>query len=702
MTIEEYRKEFIDELRIDASVNETDTDDVFVQRSIEILEDRGEVTDVIQTYFGKRKRNKAIMQFNAYAFDDADASLILIVSDFTDTYDPENLGKIQLDNLYKRMINFLDEVYFGKISDYCDDSDEVLNIAREIRQKTGNNIVTSSILKYKFFIITNAQLSNTIKSIKKDDYNERPVELNVWTIERYFEIMQASKSEPIEINVQDYGVQGLPFLQEEFTEKLDYDAYLSIVPGKFLADVYLQHGSRLLEGNVRAFLSAKGKVNSGIRNTIIKEPTKFFTYNNGIAATADSVTIENTYNGPRIVKMTDLQIINGGQTTASLANAIIRKDNSLLEGIFVPMKLTIIKSDRTTEENEELYNEMVEQISRCANCQNPVKDADFFSNSPFHITIEKLSKKCMAPPVNGSPHPTIWFYERSRGKWEQEQMKLTKSEKEKFKEKYPKSQRIRKEDFAKYMNTLNCLPHIVAHGSAKNMKRFGEQIEKEYAKSKESYNEVYFKKAICAAIIFVDTDKLINRSSWYPKGGNKAQIVPYTISKIMFSIPEGFTLDYNLIWQKQTMYSSLVHQVEIVAKMTHDFLANSNGIIVREYAKDEKTWKQFQTLPLKLTEEFLKNLVPISEIKSSERQAKKEQKLDNDIADEIKVFNLGAEYWMGVLTQAREKKLINAKEDSLLNVAATMDLQNGRFPSAAQAKRIMQIREEIGSQGIFI
>ena len=141
MTIEEYRKEFIDELRIDASVNETDTDDVFVQRSIEILEDRGEVTDVIQTYFGKRKRNKAIMQFNAYAFDDADASLVLIVSDFTDTYAPENLGKIQLDNLYKRMINFLDEVYFGKVSDYCDDSDEVLNIAREIRLKTDNNIM---------------------------------------------------------------------------------------------------------------------------------------------------------------------------------------------------------------------------------------------------------------------------------------------------------------------------------------------------------------------------------------------------------------------------------------------------------------------------------------------------------------------------------------------------------------------------------
>lgn len=51
---------------------------------------------------------------------------------------------------------------------------------------------------------------------------------------------------------------------------------MGIVPGKFLADIYLKYGSKLLQGNVRAFLSIRGKVNKGIRDTIINNPNSFF------------------------------------------------------------------------------------------------------------------------------------------------------------------------------------------------------------------------------------------------------------------------------------------------------------------------------------------------------------------------------------------------------------------------------------------
>ena len=69
----------------------------------------------------------------------------------------------------------------------------------------------------------------------------------------------------------------------------NYDAYLGIVPGKFLGEIYYDYGSRLLQGNVRAFLSFRGNVNKGIRSTIMKQPENFFTYNNGIAIVARSV-----------------------------------------------------------------------------------------------------------------------------------------------------------------------------------------------------------------------------------------------------------------------------------------------------------------------------------------------------------------------------------------------------------------------------
>lgn len=702
MDVNEYRREFIEGLRADAAINCTDTDDEFVARSLEILESLGEVNDPVKFYFGKKGQRNRMMQFHAYAFDEADGSIILIISNFKDTVDPEMLTMTQIDVLYKRMVTFIDEVYKGKLSEYCDDADPTLDVAKEIRIKIGSDIAQSSILKFKFYIISNAKLSEKVKSLKKEDLLERHVELNVWTIERYFEIMQSFNNEPIVIDVNDFGISGIPCLKAKMSDELDYDAYLAIMPGKFLADIYLTYGSRLLEGNVRAFLSIKGKVNNGIRKTIIKEPMKFFTYNNGIAVTAEHVEFRQSENGLEITCMRDLQIINGGQTTASLASAIIKKDNAQLADIFVPMKLTVIKTTGNEDKREELYNNMVETISKCANCQNPVKDADFFSNSPFHILIEKMSRKYMAPPIHGNPHATVWYYERSRGKWEQEQMKLTKAEREKFKAKYPKEQKLTKELLAMYLVTLDCLPYVVARGSAKNMKYFADNIDRKYTTSKELFNEFYFKRVICAAIIFKNVDKLVNRQPWYPKGGNKAQIVPYTISKIINCIPIGLSLNFMLIWQKQELYQSLIHEVEIVSKMAHEFLIDSSGIIVREYAKDVKTWERLKSLPYSLTDQFLLDLVPMEEIHSEARVAKKEQKLDDAIGLEIQVLQFGADYWRRLLKTGSEKRILNMIEINLLKIGTQLDGSLPKLPSSLQAKKMMEIRDKLDLEGIVV
>ena len=700
MTLEEFRKDFIDQLRIDASLEQTDTEDAFVKRSIELLTDCGEVGDLIQAYYGKRRANKSMMEFHAYGFDEVDGSLILLISDFKDTYNPENLGMIQLEALYKRMVNFLDTVYKKKIVDYCDESDEVYSIAREILYATGDDLITSSILKYKFFIITNAKLSGTVKSIKQDDYNSRPVELNVWTIERFYEYIQSETNEEISINVEDYNIIGLPTLKEEVEDDLEYDAYLSIVPGKFLADIYLKYGSRLLEGNVRSFLSVKKKVNAGIRKTILSEPTKFFTYNNGIAATASKVVFDKS--GNRIMEIDNLQIINGGQTTASLASAVVKKENVDLNGIYVAMKLTVLKPNIYGSEGEDAYNNLVERISRCANSQNEVKEADFFSNSPFHIVMEKLSQKCIAPPSNGSPFSTLWYYERSRGKYDQEQFKMNKKERDNFRKKYPKSQKITKEELAKYMTTLNCHPEKVVYGSSKIISAFATEIEKEYQEHKENFNEFYYKKVVASAIIYKTTDVIVNRQPWYTKGGNKAQIVPYTIAKIIDSIPEGFSINYGLIWKRQGLYPSFVRQIEIVAEIANKFLMDSKGIIVRDYARDPKTWQKFRGISIEMKSGFIADLVPINEIKDEAKLAKKEQKEINKLADEIEVYNMGSQYWINIIKQAKKMKLINLSEEGILLSATKMDGEKPILPTTKQAKKILEIRKRLGEEGVII
>ena len=326
MEIEEYRAQFIDQLRFDADHEGTEPETQFILKTLEELESIGEFNDPMPMSIEMRGKRGRIMAFDAYAYDEADSALILIASDFTNERDAVNtLTNTRIMDLYTHMCNFLDEVVNGKMSDYCDDSDPAIILAKEFRKKIGKGMLDTEILRFKFYIISNSILSKQVKNVSQEDFLERPVELNIWTLERLFQTFMSDASEIVEFDTKDFDCEGIQYLKADLGDSSDYDAYLGIVPGKFLADIYLKYGSKLLQGNVRAFLSVRGKVNKGIRNTIINSPENFFTYNNGIAIVARSIgfSADNT----RITHFKDLQIINGGQTTASLANAIIRKED---------------------------------------------------------------------------------------------------------------------------------------------------------------------------------------------------------------------------------------------------------------------------------------------------------------------------------------------------------------------------------------
>lgn len=432
MDLYEFRAEFIDELRFNAEHDGTEPETQFINKMLENLEEIGELNDPCQISVELRGKRGRKMAFDAYAYDEADNSLILITSLFSNIKDTTStLTNTQIDDLYKYMTNFLDEAVNGHISDYCDDSDVAISLAKEFSKKIGKGTLQTEINRFKFYILSDSILSKSVKSIKKEDFLNRPVEISIWTLERIFQTFTSNSSEIIQIDTSDFGCPGIQCLKADIGKDVEYDAYLGIVPGKFLADIYLKYGSKLLQGNVRAFLSVRGKVNKGIRETIMNKPSNFFTYNNGIAIVARSAKFAKD---GRLIHLSDPQIINGGQTTASLANAIIKKeDKNGMDTIFVPMKLTVLNvEDEMSEEQIERYNMITKTISQCANSQNAVSDADFFSNHPFHVLMEQLSSKVMAPPVDGNPYQTIWFYERSRGKWEQEQMKMTTAQRKKI------------------------------------------------------------------------------------------------------------------------------------------------------------------------------------------------------------------------------------------------------------------------------
>ena len=528
------------------------------------------------------------------------------------------------------------------------------------------------------------------------------VEICLWTIDRIFQTFASNSSEIIRIDTHDFNCSGIPCLKADIGQNADYDAYLGIVPGQFLADIYLKYGSKLLQGNVRAFLSVRGKVNKGIRDTIMNRPRNFFTYNNGIAVVARSVTFSK--DGSKIISFSDPQIINGGQTTASLANAVIKKeDKKGLGAIFVPMKLTVLNvEDEMTEEQTERYNEITKTISQCANSQNAVSEADFFSNHPFHVLMENLSHKVMAPPVDGKPYQTIWFYERSRGKWEQEQMKMSPAERKRFGEMNPKTQVIKKEKLAKCLNAVRMNPHQVCQSSAINFSKFATYIEDLYTTSRDSINEEFFKKGVCSVILFDQLDKIIGKADWYPKGGNKAQIVPYTIAKLFTLLPKGMDIDWRSIWQKQRITPEMAEELERLAYFTHKHLEKeAKGGLVRSMCRVEATWSNFRKVPYELSDNFLKSLVSSEIRKSDEASSKRAHKFNSEIDASIEIFSLGTDYWMNVYNELLKESVLSFGELEFIKGIANY-IKRSSLPSAAQCKRLIRIINKAEDKGYIM
>ena len=696
MNFDEYKQDYLDDVRINAQIEGTMPGDYFFSDALARLSSMGEIVDPRIKPVQKRCRNSRIMSFDAFAFDESDKSVVLIANDFKDVADA-TLTRTEIDTLKTRMLNFLQEAYDEKLADFFDVTDEMLYVGRDIGKRMRVDYVSldndDSIDQIKLFIITNKTLSDKVTSFRSDDFLGKKVELNVWSIRRFYELYQSGRDrEPIIISTEKYGFDGIPCIKAEMSGNLDYDAYLAIVPGVFLHKIYYDHGSRLLEGNVRAFLSNRGKINKGIRETIRKEPTKFFTYNNGIACTASQVHLSE--DGRFITSIEDLQIINGGQTTASLTSAVL-KDKMSLDNIFIPMKLTVIKNDD--------YDTMIQNISKYANSQNKVKDSDLFSNHPFHRTFEALSKKIQAPVHGDNVNNTFWYYERSRGKYEQEQFKFTKkSEKDAFVKKFPKKQVIKKEELSKYFTCAELLrPDVVSKGSEKCMSYFAEYIDGKFQSTPEYFNEEFYNMAICFVILFRTTDRIVNKATWYNVGGYKLNIVPYTISKLIASIPDGYSLDYELIWKKQQLYPSLNAQIEKIAKITNEFIQQSNGVIVTEYCKKEDTWKKYRNYPIQLDADFVNDLVSKELLESRIKSEIKEEKLKTEINCLVEIYNLGSAYWSNLLAEGLKRHALSPMEADLLKLAIDY-ADNKRFPSDKQSKLIWKIRDKLDGIGVLV
>lgn len=675
-----FRKDFLQGIIGEAEANDNFFESAFVEQYGKELHESGEIDNELEVSHWSQRGIKV----DGYSFNPDEGVLNLFVSVFSVDVEEKSLTKTAVDQAFNRLESFFKKSFSTEYYSELEEATAIYDLAYTIYKSR------KSISRIKYYLLSNKIVNDRVDTI--DPYRDGGIDFsfNIWDVSRLFR-MDASnqKKEDILIDFDSVWLEPIYCLPAHLNTD-EYQSYLLVVPGGLLANLYGSYGARLLEQNVRTFLQARGKVNKGLRNTIINQPEKFFAYNNGLTTTAESIELELIEGGLRIKSLKNLQIVNGGQTTASIFSTM-KKDRASLDNLFVQVKLTIVKSN----ESEEL----VSKISEYANTQNKVNAADFFSNHPFHIRMEEFSRRLYAPALGGGHKQTKWFYERARGQYLDAQAHKTPAERKRFQVEYPKKQLFTKTDLSKFQNVWEGIPHIVAQGAQNSFVRYATEIGNRWGKQELEYNELYFKESVAKAIIFKRTEELISQAHWYD-GGYRAQTVAYTISYIKHFIDEhNKFFNFISVWDQQRISLATEDAIKVVSQKIYGELTNPPAGIanVTQWAKREGCWVSIKELGLKLPSEFVKELISKEETNSRKGDAKKVQKIDDGIQAQKMVFELSQrQIWQRVLDFASASQDYSPKELSLINIALQIPR---KIPTEKQSLALVETLNRMKGDG---
>ena len=691
MDVQEFRKDFLEDVKTDAAATGEGSCASFVTAFARYLQGAEYLLDFTASYFeGTGKRNRKL-RVDGYAYDEFDKTMSLIIADYDGSESERILTKTQAKQLQDRLLYFVDDAQKTPLHREVEMSRPCSDLVDLLREKR------AEIRKYQLLIFTTSTISGAITTLESDDIDGIPAECQIWDSGRLFKVCGSDTGRhSIEINFKEYSTNGIPCLEASGAATKDLKSYLCIIPGTVLADIYDKYGGSLLEGNVRSFLSTKVAVNKKIRATILNCPEMFFAYNNGISATAMNIQIESTPQGQLLVAARDFQVINGGQTTASLSNARY-KDKRDLSTIFVQMKLTVI--EQTLEEG---VTELVQNISRSSNSQNKVSDADFFSTHPFHVRMEYCSQRLYARAIGGSQFDTKWFYERARGQYLQKQMRLTPAEKRKFLLQNPKNQLITKADLAKVRNTWKGLPHMVSRGAQTNFAEFAHKTNDEWAEHDDGllFGDRYFQETVALILIFRYTESMIPAQPWYQQG-YRANIVTYTIALLHTLIQKQFEkqdLDLIALWTRQVVpdgvQTALIELSEQVYGKLTDPLRDVEN--VTQWCKRVGCWNSVQSISYTLSTDMRNYLIGQDEMRSAVREAKADQRIVSDAEIMTRVVEIPIEQWQNALSFATSKRLVSPDEMTALRIAGQIP---NKMPTPAQCKKLLTVLERLEEEG---
>lgn len=535
------------------------------------------------SYFAEASPGQGEVSINGYYLSD-DASELHLFSVVKADAVGAKVSRTDVKSAIEKAFRFYKRAVAKTAKPFHDELDEALTphaAARSI------HAARSSVGVVRVYVFTDGECEGV--SVYPEEIEGLMFAPQFWDIERLHKQMTSgSEREEIVIDFKQEHGESLPAMKM-IEPNGGYICYVGFISGKVLAEMYSKHSSRLIEQNVRMYLQARGKVNSGIQATIKDAPGRFLAYNNGLSLTAKSVEISalNKSGHCQIDRITELQIVNGAQTTGSIFHAF-KKEGRDVSGLRVQFKLTVPLSPQTMVE-------LVSAISRYSNSQNAVKVTDLSANQPYHVELEKLSRSVYTPVKGDGSAPTRWYYERARGAYMIDRGNHPGTA---WLRQNPPEQMFTKVDLGKSEVTFWCAPQVVSKGGEKNFVHFMEQISEKNPK----VDEDAFKEIVGRLILVRSMEDVVKGLK---QGGYKANVVAYGLAYLYDKI--GPRLDFQQIWKKQGVSENMRKVLTVLAKRAFEHINDTPpGVLnVTEWAKKDRCWETFsgKTIAIELGEE---------------------------------------------------------------------------------------------------
>jgi len=602
-----YRETMLGEIGSGSAAGGGYTSTLFVDRACALLESAEEFTEFNVCRVSGQTQRGLPVQLDAYSFSAVDGILNLIVSIYSGAQDPEPLLTEEVKRTVSAAYRFLEGSVHESLANSWDESHEAHAVCKEIFSFATSGEMTKACI----YLISDRPVSPMLGKMPEMALGTKEIELHLWDIARMARVEASAKGrEDIVIDfLSEYG-EGIPALPAGLDGAARYDSYMCVMPGGILAGLYDRFGGRILEQNVRAFLGDNRKVNKGIRETLRIEPGMFFAFNNGLTVTvADLITNIHEMGHTEIIEVKGLQIVNGGQTTASLYWA--RKAGIDLSHVRVQMKLSRLPEDG--------FEDAVHNIARFANAQNAVSASDLFAGHPYFKRLEGISRQTLAPPGKPGETPSYWYFERTTGSYKVELKRKSGLAAKTWQLLNPKKQILTKTDVARYDTTFEGGPHLVSSGAQKNIAAFGKIVTQAWNADPTDFGMAYYQRLIGRAILTRAVDAAIPAQAWYP-GSILRPLTTYTLALMSARMQaENLRPDYDAIWKMQKAPDSFMREAMRIAERLLPLLQEIpeeqvRNRLITEWVKREACWDRVEGSNIQLSAEFSGTLVPETRI----------------------------------------------------------------------------------------